>query len=238
MSLSIKRRGWLVLALAAIPAAALLTARASDHADTVELAQNPAFDLTDVFMFPSATNPNNVVLAMTVSPLIPAGQAGSRSFSPDCLYQFKLDTNGDAIEDRVIQATFQGTGGGQQVTVVGPVAPNRIGTENELMSGPVIAQGSVNTNLTGSGGTTVFAGPRSDPFFFDLERFFQILPDRATPITGVPDPTPNTPKAASWRAPGAAQDFLANYNVLAIVVELPKTQIGNGVVGLWCTTSR
>jgi len=87
----------------------------------------------------------------------------------------------------------------------------------------------------------VFAGAREDPFFFDLNQFFTILPDRATPITGTPIANPDQPQAATFRAPGAAQDFLVGLNVLSIVVELPKSQLigaGSGKIALWCTTSR
>ena len=89
----------------------------------------------------------------------------------------------------------------------------------------------------------VFAGPREDPFFFDLEQFFTILPDRATPISGqaVALADANTPKATSFRAPGAAKDFLVGFNVLSIVVEVPRALLkgsGSGKIGVWCTTSK
>jgi len=37
----------------------------------------------------------------------------------------------------------------------------------------------------------------------------------------------NPPMATTWRAPGAAVDFLSNggFNVLSIVIELPKAQL-------------
>ena len=60
-----------LVALAGI--AGVRQARGSDHADTPQIAAAPGTDLTDVFVFPSTSNPNNVVLAMTVHPLIPTG---------------------------------------------------------------------------------------------------------------------------------------------------------------------
>ena len=85
----------------------------------------------------------------------------------------------------------------------------------------------------------VFAGVREDPFFFDLERFYQILPDRMTPLTGkdVNYPNPNTPQVNGFRPPGQARDYLAGLNVLSIAVEMPRAALGGGVIRLWATTS-
>ena len=96
--------------------------RPADHADSPRASADPAADITDVFVFPSATNSNNVVLAMCVSPLIPTG--GTRAFDPTVLYQFKIDNTGDKVEDLVIQARFEGTGTSQKVIIAGPSAPS------------------------------------------------------------------------------------------------------------------
>jgi hypothetical protein len=215
----------------------------SDHADTPEIAASPGVDLTDVFIFPSAENTNNVVLAMNVSPLIPAGQSSTRSFDPNVLYQFKIDNTGDGMEDLVIQAKFDGgSSTGQVVSIAGPSAPRITGTQSQALN--ATATGNVGSTFTTPSGMRVFTGPREDPFFFDLEQFFTILPDRASPL----DPSKiqpvgqeNTPRATSWRAVGSAKDFLKDLNVLSIVVEVPKSAIkGNadGKVRLWCTTSK
>lgn len=225
-----KTKLWTGIALAALmaPAALLTTSRASDHADTPDIAANPGTDITDVFAFPSPSNPDNVVLAMTVYPLIGPGQGPATSFDPNVLYQFKMDTNGDAVEDKVIQVKFGGTGAGQTVSVSGPLKPSTTGSFNRLEAANPIT-GTINTEFTPVAGMKVYAGAREDPFFFDLEQFFNILPDRATPLTGQSVPNPNTPQQTSWRAPGAAVDFLSNggYNVLAIVVELPRSMLTN-----------
>ncbi len=242
-----------LVGLAAIvaPIAFLSTSKASDHADTPDIAMNPGIDLTDVHIFPSKTDPEKVVLSMCVNPLIAKGQGLTKSFDPNALYQFKIDNTGDAVEDLVIQVQFTGTGSGQVVSVTKPKKPSTIGGNNvrETTSG---VSGDLNTPFSPYPGTTVFAGAREDPFFFDLEQFFNILPDRATPISGIAiDPSEaNNPKQTSWRAPGQAVDFLSNggYNVLAIVIELPRKDLIKGdagranasrsnVIGVWCTTN-
>ena len=95
----------------------------------------------------------------------------------------------------------------------------------------------------------VFTGPREDPFFFDLERFFQIFPDRQSPLLppqprteDIDTPNPNTPQVNGFRPAGEARDFLAGFNVLSIVVELPRdamrgSSLGGGVIRIWGTTS-
>lgn len=201
-------------------------AQGSDHADTPELASNPGADLSDVYIFPSPTNSNNVVLVMNVHPLITGGDVSTVGFDPNTLYQFKIDNTGDSIEDKVIQVKFNGTGAGQTYQISRPSLPNEKGTANSLITLST-GSGTLNNEFNPFPGTKVFAGVREDPFFFDLERFFEILPDRATPINGIPVADPNVPKKTSWRDPGVAVDFLSNgnYNVLSIVVELPKSDL-------------
>jgi hypothetical protein len=183
-------------------------------------------------MFPSPTNPNNVVLVMNVHPLIGPGNGPATSFDPNVLYQFKIDNSGDGVEDLVIQARFTGAGASQKVSIAGPLRPTTTGSSNVAES-PWPTVGTINSTFTPTRGMTVFAGAREDPFFFDLDQFFTIFPDRATPITGTPVSNPNAPQATTFRpAPGPgvtnpAQDFLSvhQFNVLSIVVELPKTAL-------------
>ncbi|AIE85381.1 DUF4331 family protein [Fimbriimonas ginsengisoli] len=200
--------------------------RASDHADTPDIAANPGTDITDVYMFPSPTNADNIVLVMNVHPLIGSGEGTTVGFDPNVLYQFKIDNNGDGVEDKVIQAKFTGAGAAQTVSISGPVRPSMTGKDS-VQETPLAVHGTLNAPFSPKSGMTVFAGGREDPFFFDLEQFLNIFPDRATPLTGTPVADPNTPKQSSWRAPGVAKDFLSTgkYNVLSIVVELPKRSL-------------
>jgi hypothetical protein len=238
-----------VIGAACIPALLLVRARGSDHADTPAIAARPGTDLTDVFLFPSPTNANNVVLVLCVHPLIPTGQGPGTAFDPNVLYQFKIDNTGDFVEDYVIQVTFTGTGASQQVRIA-TGRPATTGTNSRLLT-PDPSVGTINTPFTTSTGIQVFAGAREDPFFFDLNQFLTILPDRANSLgpsftntngqTVTTTPTdPDMPMAATFRSAGQAQDFLKGLNVLSIVVELPKSQLigtNGSKINLWCTTS-
>lgn len=213
--------------------------RGSDHADTAENYNRIGSDLTDVFIFPSPQNADNVVLVMDANGLIPTGQARRVTFDPRVLYQFRIDTSGDFVEDLVIQARFGARGPRQSVTIAGPARPDLAGTVSSLLPRRQPRTGVINRPFTAGPGITVFAGAREDPFFFDLERFYQLLPDRMTPLTGqqVNLAAPNVPTGTSWREPGAARDFFADLNVLSIIVELPRAALGGGVIRVWTTTS-
>jgi hypothetical protein len=206
-------------------------ARASDHQDTTFLATKlTAADLTDLFVFESPKDPNNVVLVMDFDPLIAVGE--TRPFDPDILYQFKIDNTGDNIEDVVLQFNINGKGSRQNVTVRGPGRPVIAGTQSALL--PASMKGPLNQPFSGHNGMKVFVGLRKDPFFFDLEQFFKIIPDRNYLF----QPNPNPPfQVLSFRPPGQAQDTLAPFNVNSIIIELPKKLIGNGKIGAWMTTS-
>lgn len=239
---TILKRGLIVAAAASVvmPLALIQIARCSDHADTPDNAAKPGQDLTDVYIFPSPSDSTKIVLAMNVSPLITPAQIGTRRFDPNVLYQFKIDNTGDNVEDLVIQARFKGNGSSQQCMISGPATPSETGTKSTWLT-PDSNVGTFDSTFTLTNGAKVFCGTREDPFFFDLEQFFTILPDRAYPITHVAPADPNAPQSTTFRTPGI--DFLSNgsYNVLSIVVELPKTMLKgtNGdKIGVWCTTSK
>src|SRR5213593_3159694 len=194
--------------------------KASDHKDSALLAADHAADIADLYTFRSPANPDNVVLAMTVSGFIPPSEASTTFFDPNVLYQWKIDNNGDAVEDLVIQAFVTGTGGHQVMHFRGPAVPS----DNRIIDGVETATVAVSNSPTpivaSRNGMTVFAGVRDDPFFFDLVQFKHVIAGEAT----------------SFRNPGV--DTFAGTNVLAIVVELPSSLLGNPKLGVWGTTSR
>jgi hypothetical protein len=183
------------------------------------------------------------------------------------VYQFKIvhtqapyqpgAAGNNAPEDMVIQFGVSGTGPGQTITMYGPAKPNTGGTGTVTTFVTPTGNVPYNQATTLKGNIQVFAGPRSDPFFFDLAQFFQILPDRDYRTHQGTPPTP-APTVSSFRGFTAgnrqgcaltpansqpAQDFFSanGYNVLAIVVELPRSLLapsGTGqVIHVWATTA-
>jgi hypothetical protein len=233
------------LAVLAVLAGTGITVRqllASDHQDTALVEFSPRFDVNDVYAFPSPTDPSRTVLVLgTSSPLTPA-QTPSATFGTrnEQLYQLKIDNTGDAREDLVFQFTFLGRGRHQLVTMRGPYKPDAVGTVNTLVDGRKI-WGLTNTIIQ-SRDIKLFAGPRDDPFFIDLEQFFRILPDRrpeSGPLSLITQ-GPLTFRDAIGANP--AVDFLRGINDMAIVVEVPTGMLTNpatnGRFGVWGTTSR
>lgn len=233
----------LVLGLAAALVAALGTigiAVASDHQDSPNVELNPLQDMTDVYAFPSPTA-GRIVLVMNTRAFLTPAAAPSASFDRNQLYQFKIDNNGDAREDKVIQVSFDGSGAAQTVSIRGPVVPPVLGAMgNTVATTAAAVTGGINTNLGAATGMQAFAGARDDSFFLDLEQFFRIIPDRK-PAAGPLSQLPNTPGAAGFRPVGQAVNYLVGFNVLSIVVELPVADLtagGNAKLGIWGTISR
>jgi hypothetical protein len=232
------------LIIAGLAAAGIVTATgivvASDHQDTPEVELNPKMDMTDVYAFPG-TGADRIALVMNSRAfLTPAATAGA-SFDQDLLYQFKIDNDGDAVEDKVIQVVFTGTGPSQKVKVYGPLDPPVLGSMmNTLADVTPVVSGAINTVLGTASGIQVFAGPRDDPFFIDLEAAFCILPDRR-PVTGALSQPCQLAGGGAFRAPGAAQNYVNGFNVLSLVIELPQSQLAAGgtpKLGIWGTISR
>ena len=241
-----------VIALCALVAVAILYGRpvqGFDIQDSPTLVARPGADISDAYVFPSPTNPNDIVAVMDVHPGLPAGSATTASFDQQVLYTMKFDTNYSAeavgarpIENFVIQFSMSAfSGGTQQIYVYGPSAPNQTGTQTTLVSsGSTTAVGLINTVFQ-AGQVTVFAGVREDPSFFDLTQWYKIVPDRnmgSTAASCLPT-VGNGTCPNGWNNPGA--DYF-NSNVLSIVAEFPvsllQTVAGTGtVVGYWATTS-
>ncbi len=222
--------GTLTAAVAITTAAVLYSVhpvKSSDHQDTYNLAtrSNTSADITDVFVFPSPSNSNNVVFAMDVSPLIMPGQGTSKYFDPTLLYQFKIAHGAtNFAEDQVIQIVPTGTGTSQTLTLyVG--APNEVGTTNTIINTQPLGNATYNTSTTNlqNGTVSFFAGPRIDPFFFDLFAFFTFAGDRNYGThTSQSDPGPETANNPEGLSNGNDAS-----NVAALAPPYDKTSGGN-----------
>ena len=239
-------------------------ARGSNHQDSPTVVENPLASITDVFAFPDPRNANNIVLDMDVDPLIPAGFYQDQALDPSVLYQLKI-ANGvpskNYQETMVLQFLADSSGPSQHITLYGPAKPNEISTKNTLVASTGTFPFNKASTLDG-GKIQVFVGPRRDPFFFDLAQFFKIVPDRnyqnhphvpPASATSFNFPSKHTKVVdilgKSYGTAGKLKcniatpsDLLYNFDVLSIVVEMPKSMLVTssgtpGVIGLWATAS-
>jgi hypothetical protein len=199
---------------------------AADHIDapSVTGSGNTSLgtDITDVYAFQSPSDNSKMVFVLGTQGLLSPSATGSANFPNGVLYELNIDNTGDNVEDLVIQAIVQNG----KLRVLGPVAVGTPGVSSTIKGGApfaeamVTAYGSNPVIGTGSNGVKVFAGPRDDPFFFDLVRFKEIIAGTQT----------------SFRNPGV--DTFAGTNIMALVMEVPKSLLGSheGMINVWAET--
>jgi hypothetical protein len=200
-----------ILTLGAAP----FLANAADHLDAPSLGSLSAGslqgdrDINDVYVFDGA-NAGKTVIAATVSPA--AGLLGPLAFGSNVRYTINVDRTGDNVADAKYVARFGGPGSG----------PDHKQSVTLTRNGATIAKGSTGNTVPISTGGKLFAGLRSDPFFFDLLGFRGSLglgPNTNTLCDA--DPT----------------DFFKTLNTLAIIVEVPDAALGRHI-GVWATTEQ
>jgi hypothetical protein len=198
---------------------------AADHIDAPAVTgpgnTSVGADITDIYAFQSPSDNTKMVFVLNSQGLLSPTASGTASFPSNVMYEFNIDNTGDNMEDLVIQALVQNG----KLRVYGPVAPTVKGTTSTVLTSgsvteaAVTAYGSSANVGTNSNGIKVFAGPRDDPFFFDLTRFKEILAGTQT----------------GFRSPGV--DAFAGTNVMSIVVEVPKTLLGSAAtINVWGET--
>jgi hypothetical protein len=129
------------------------------------------------------------------------------------------------VEDLVIQCSYDAAS--NKMNFYGPIIPSMTGTKSKkegtiTASVAVTPYGSAPVTATQSG-MTVFAGPRDDPFFFDLNQFNAIIAGTAT----------------GFKPAGTADDTFKGTNVLSVIVEVPKTLLNStGTLNVWLETKK
>lgn len=237
-----KARGWIattVVGAAGVLAAGLLvhkSAQSADHLDSPATKADPTVDINDVFTWNDASN---LVVAATLYPAAPTGTLFSTSA------QYVLHTSSGAAYGQTnkgydIICTFSGT--------TAPQTAKCWGGNNEYVTGD--ASGA--TGITSTDGKfKVFAGLRSDPFFFNLDGFNATIAavEAAGAIPTNDAGCPLVPPATAAflvnqlshaSDGGAPTDFFATLNALAIVVSIDKTLVTTGgpIVSVWASTHK
>ena len=174
-------------------------------------------DLTDLYAFPKPGDASKSILIMDVHPSVgvnPPGPTTDEAFSPDAIYELKIDTNGDAVADIAYRVSFSSHEGGAQTATLRRVEGKEAAGTGD--GGQIIIEGapvstSRESRITDAGDYRFFAGWRSDPFFFDVQGALNNLQ-----FTGT--------------------DGFTEADVCSIALEVPNSALTLKKMGLWART--
>ncbi len=192
----------------------------SHHLDSPTAEEDGRVDITDIYIF-AGEPANTTVLIMAVNPL--AGELSPTTFRAGALYDFKIDTNVDLIEDLVYRVTF----GDPDSSGIQRIELRRLegNSATEYGShGKLIAEGKTGEVIPIGDGGRIWTGLAADPFFFNLGAFGQ--------FAKLIEENQFDPSVFD-----TAENALAGHNVTAIVLELPNTALGTDTIHLWGTTT-
>ena len=217
-----KKRKVLLTVLAAVVAVTGGIIYAADHLDAPAVS-NQTTDITDVYVF-NGENTNNLVFVANTQGLLSPSATGAAKFDEKTLIEFNIDNNGDNVEDLVLQAIVMNG----KMRVYGPYKPAATGTRSVIVPSSFSVQADVTpygqaAKIGEDNGIKVFAGPRDDPFFFDLNQFKKV-------IGGM---------APGFNKPG--DDTFKGTNVMSIVIEVPKSRLGastTGAISVWAESKK
>lgn len=201
---------------------------AADHRDGPRITNSNAtmgnLDLNDLYLFQSPRNRANTVLILTCAP--GAGVVSPGVFFPGAFYDFNIVNNGGTTPNLVIRTIFSD-----------PDGIGRQGYRTFLMrptgQAQLLASGVTGKTRSLHGGGQMTAGLFDDPFFFDSLAFMKF-------VAAVQAGKGLSDRVASFLPPSVPNNFFANFNTLAIVIEIPSSRLvaskNNPNIGVWIRT--
>lgn len=233
------KKSKLTLGLGAIAIVAVVLI-AADHIDAPN-AMGTTADIADFYAFEPTVGSDNTVFAVDLqSNVLPDLAYGS--FDENVLTEINIDTDGDLVEDLVIQAIPRD---GRMYFFYGPVGSGATGTLSSVMEDALLGSVAISDATaiveTNSNGVSLFAGPRQDAFYFDFFQFNAVIGGMA-PEGFKPAGDPNSTTDDDT----TAVDTFDGSNTMSIVVEIPNSLLGEtsavNLLGLpvyktWVTTN-
>lgn len=189
---------------------------AADHRDAPTIDEYSAIDINDVFMFRDPpTTGSNLVVALSTQAVADPQFGSSYHFQANALYRLNFSTKASAKPTANIDFVFGPFGNGPDCPAPAAACQTFTATFNFAHKVTVegfATQGTARTMhlapaITTSGNIKIFAGPREDPFFFDLVGFNRSI------------------ASGTNQFPSSAVDAFKGKNVNAIVVEFPISEV-------------
>jgi len=195
----------------------------SHHLDSPIARQDIRLDVTDLYVFRGETG---TVFVINVCHSI-AGAIPTPGYHPEGMYEFKIDLDGDAVEDITYRLTFdERDEQGKQRFAVRRIS----GAEavDPHAAGVVLAQGTTGESVTTAAGLRIWADKAGDPFWIEPDVLHAVghafQDGTAIDLTG-------------WD-PSQAKNLFAGHTVYAIVLEVPDGELlaragGKRRIGVW-----
>jgi hypothetical protein len=198
----------------------------SHHLDSPIARQDVRLDITDLYVFRG-----QVGTVFVINVCHSLGNPKVPGYHPEGMYEFKVDYNGDAVEEVTFRFTFdeRDEHGKQRYTVrrvrgaeaVDPHAP-----------GTVLAQGTTDETVTTPSGVRVWTGKAGDPFWIEPTVLHAV---------GHAFQDGTVVNLAGWD-PSQAKNLFAGQTVYSIVLELPDGELLTGAgdnrrIGVWAVAT-
>jgi hypothetical protein len=214
---------------------------ASSHREAPLISEDPTADNTDLYAFRSPDKPNTLTIVSNWIPgEDPAAGPNYYTFSQSAKYNIYVDRNGDGRPELTYSFRFKTPtgpyflGNTQQnwtATLNGkPFASGKtpidnIGPRFNGFVGVKDYETAAEATIVTKNGVKIFAGQRDDPFFGDVGAIFDLVAIRKAGTTG---------------NMGGGKDFLSGYNVHAIALQIPISQVDtkSHTLGVWSSTDR
>src|SRR6202789_686673 len=182
----------------------------SHHLDSPIARQDIRLDITDLYVFRGQTG---TVFAINVCHSI-FGPIPAPGYHPEGMYDFKIDLNGDALEDPAYRFTFseRDAQGKPKYTVRRLTGAD---AADPQAAGTVVAQGTTDESVTTPSGLRVWAGKAGDPFWIEPDVLHAV---------GHAFQDGKTVDLAGWD-PAKAKNLFAGHTVYSMVLEIPDAEL-------------
>ncbi|MEV5147096.1 DUF4331 family protein [Streptomyces sp. NPDC052727] len=182
----------------------------SHHLDSPIARQDPRLDITDLYVF---RGEQGTVFVTDHSHSL-AGEDIPRGLHPEGKYEFKIDSNGDAVEDVTYRFTFaEADANGVQTYEVRRLAgPD---ARDDFAEGTVIGRGRTGEPLELPGGSRAWVGKAGDPFWIEPDVLHAV---------GHAFQDGTKVDLSSWD-PERAANLFAGHTVYSIVLEVADEEL-------------
>jgi hypothetical protein len=199
----------------------------SHHLDSPVARQDIRLDITDLYVFRGEIG---TVFVMNVCHSI-FGKIPVPGYHPEGMYEFKVDVDGDAVENLTYRFTFdeRDPNGKQRFTLQDIVGPEAADPE---ALGALVAQGKTDEIAITSTGIRIWAGKAGDPFWIEpdvLHAVGHAFQD-------------GTDIDLSDFDPSKAKNLFAGHTVYSIVLEVPDDELvdfdfADKKIGVWAVAT-